>query len=587
MLLYPILLIAVVGFGLSISAENKMTVALYGDDPIFDSLRSDPSIEIIEAGDKEQLVHLVSSKRAVLGITSEIIEDRKTINVYNDPTKTAVVSNLLLLVEKAANEEKLKSGESLSALQRRLVPKIQALKEKRAELDSLLLDIDDAKDNITTAKAELQEAKTRLRNHRSDLENYNSSLDSIDDYAAKLSEYESRLNGLYSQTNLAESRRNQASSRISQSISKIDSYTLKVNTALGYVNNIKSYSLPSDVLYYVNAIQSDLLSMKTDLSNARADLTAAQTELSLINFVSIKTEISSVKGEVSATKAALRSFKSDASSELESLIEETNEVDARLTKAISDFEDLEVKLDEFDYKARETRDLIDQMLIPLEEFAGKKPEELLPPEIISTSVFGEQKSINLFFPSVIGIDMILASLLLPMIMRVRMMDQGIELRLLQSKASTYSVVLGATLANYVLALLQLVLISLTAIIFFDVGIRNPLGFLLVLITVPMVFTSLGILLAQLVNRSSTAFLLSLLVSIPMIFISGTIIPMEFLNPLIRSLGSTMPLYVVIDFSEKLMFRDVVLMDIMLDYVYLILFISFNLFLALLVYRLRR
>ncbi len=193
----------------------------------------------------------------------------------------------------------------------------------------------------------------------------------------------------------------------------------------------------------------------------------------------------------------------------------------------------------------------------------------------------------MFFPSILGVDMILASLLLPMIMKVRMRDQGVELRMLRSKASALSVIAGEMLANYTIALFQLTLIFLFGITFFGVSTGSIIGFFVVLLTLPLVFTSLGVFLSQIVDRSSTAFLLSLLISIPMIFISGTIIPIEFLSPLIRTIGSITPLYIVIDFAEKLFFRNLSVYEVLLDYGYLVIFSTLNLFIAWFVYAMKK
>jgi ABC-type multidrug transport system permease subunit len=120
-----------------------------------------------------------------------------------------------------------------------------------------------------------------------------------------------------------------------------------------------------------------------------------------------------------------------------------------------------------------------------------------------------------------------------------------------------------------------------------VKVTNPFGFAVVLITVPIVFTSLGVLLSQIIRRSSTAFLLSLLISIPMIFISGTIIPLEFLNPVIATIGSVAPLYRVIEFVEMMFFRNPGMLDVLGNYLYLIAFTGFNIMLAMIVYYLKR
>jgi hypothetical protein len=118
------------------------------------------------------------------------------------------------------------------------------------------------------------------------------------------------------------------------------------------------------------------------------------------------------------------------------MILDIDDSDKKISNAITGLEDFEKKLGNIETKVSEAQSLLDKIIAPLEEFLGKKPEELLPPHINDVSVFPEQEWMDMFFPSIIGIDMLLASLLLPMIMKVRMREQGVELRMFRSKAGT-------------------------------------------------------------------------------------------------------------------------------------------------------
>jgi ABC-type multidrug transport system permease subunit len=541
-LLYPILLIMVVGIGLNIGSSDKVTVAIYG----------------------------------------------KKINIFLDPTKQAVTSNLLLLVDKAVNEEKYKSGASLGAIQEKLAPSVIELRTKRGEMELFLLEISDIKTNVSKTKQELVEARSKLTDYRSDLLSYKSDLSKIDYYQQKLTSYDNSLSALSYSLTQKENERNSLSYKLSNDINKIDIYINDVNDALTNVYNAKTYSTSPSTDYYLDQIESELLTLRSDLYTARSDLVSIRSELNSIDFNSMKTSVSALRSDIISTKNDLGAFKTKAMSEIDAMLVEIDATDAKISSSIDALSAFETKLGQIETKVRQTKNLIDKVISPLEEFLGKKPEELLPPEIESKSVFPEElRWIDMFFPSIIGIDILLASLLLPMIMKVRMREQGVELRMLRSKAGTLSVIVGETMANYLVAFFQLLLIFIFGIVFFGVKIVNPTGFLVVLITLPVVFTSLGVFLSQIIKRSSTAFLLSLLIGIPMIFISGTIIPLEFLNPLISAIGSIAPLYRVIDFTEMLFFRNASLIDALGNYLYLISFTGFNVLLAMFAYYLKR
>lgn len=586
-LLYPILLILVVGIGLNIGTSDKLTVAVYGNDTVFDSLAADNSLNVVHVARQSDLEALVRSKGAVMGVDVEENVSRKVINIYLDPTKQAVASSLLLMVDKAVNEEKLKSGASLGALQNKLAPSLVDLKAKRREMSAFASDIYDLKRNVTATKEELEQARGKLSTYRVALLEYKSDLGRIDDYRAKLAGYDSNLSGLSNSLYDKENERAYLSNRISYDITKIDNYLYETDTMLTYVSYAKSYSTSYYNSYYLNQTEYQLLSMKSDLTQSRADLVSINNELWMIDFNSMQTEISGVRSDMGATSGDLASFKLQSGAKIDSVLADVNDSDAEIASAIGQLTVFESRLDSLQNEIIDTGYLLDKVITPLEEFLGKKPEELLPPEINSVSVFPGENRMDMFFPSVIGVDMILASILLPMIMRVRMKEQGVELRMLRSRAGTLSVIAGEMLANYLVSLLQLTLICAFGVLFFGVSVGNLGGFAIVFATVPLVFTSLGVLLSYLVNRSSTAFLLSLLISIPMIFICGTIIPLEFLNPAIAAAGRLMPLYVVIDFTEKMFFRNVALAEVVPDYLYLLFFTGFNTVASMAAYYLKR
>ncbi|MBS3067115.1 ABC transporter permease [Candidatus Micrarchaeota archaeon] len=586
-MVYPIFLILIIGTGLSITNPNKINVAVLGSDEIFNILARDNSINIIKADNVDNLEWLVRSKKAIMGIAIEKEGDRKVINVFMDSTKKAVLSNLLLLIDKAVNEEKIKSANDLSSIQKKLAPKLIEIKNKYQQMDTVITEITEIQEKAASIGSELDQSKTELSNYNEELLSYKSGLGSIDDYNQKLSDYELRLSDILNDVSNAEAERNNLVLKINDRIYKISGYITKTNTALSYVRNAKLYTTVPIVVSNLNKIENEITSVKSDLIEAQNDLIDINNDLSRIDFYPIKNDISNTKNEISTTNYQLRSFKTEANTKIDSMLLKVAQLDNKISISINELKEFEEKLSFTKAETFRAKDLVSEIIRPLDDFIGKKPEELLPPEINSFSVFKDEKTINMFFPSIIGIDMLLASLLLPMIMKVRMKEQGVELRMLRSKASSISIILGEFLANYVMGLFQLFVIILFGVVLFEVRFASFLGFLGVFFTIPLVFVSLGLMLSQIINRSSTAFLLSLLISIPMIFVSGTIIPIEFLNPLVAFFGSLTPLYISINFSEKLIFRNTGLLQALVDYGYIIFFTLINLTIATIIYRLKK
>jgi ABC-type transport system involved in cytochrome c biogenesis permease component len=586
-LLYPIMLILLVGIGLNIGTATKPTIIVFGNDSIFDTIGQDPNFFVLTADSPQMVEAKVVSKEAIMGIVVEKNDSRKVVNIYIDPTKQAVASNLLLLVDKAVNEEKMKSGQSLSAIQQKLAPSLIDMKQKKTELKQFETEIDGVRSNITQTKQELISTKAKLASYKSELIAYKSNLSRIDYFQNKLTGYDANLSSFSNTLYARQSERDSVSYKLSDNIYKINGYLFKVDNVRNYISYAKSYSTSYNTNYYLDQMDGELLSLHSDLLLAQSDMTNAKYQLDSIDFYSMQVGISNIRSDITSTKNDLALFKTGASVKIDSMISEIDTSDVKVSSAIANLTAFESKLISLKTKTFDTGVLLERMIVPLEEFLGKKPEELLPPQINSISVFPNEKKIDMFFPGILGIDMILASLLLPMIMKVRMREQGVELRMILSKAGTMSVIIGEMLANYCVSLFQLLLIFIFGILFFGIRVGNPVGFFVVFFTLPLVFTSLGVFLSQIINRSSTAFLLSLLISIPMIFISGTIIPLEFLNPVIAFVGHLTPLYILIDFTEKSFFRSVSTFEVLIDYAYLLIFTIGNIFLAMVAYYSKR
>lgn len=585
--LYPIILIMIVGIALNISTTNKINIGIYGSDEIFDFLKNESSVNVINAENIDDLPKMIRNKKAIMGISTKEENGKKIVTIYLDPTKRAVTSNLLLILDKAVNEEKTKAGESLEEIQKKIRPKISEMKDKQKDIDGLLDEIEAIRMNISKTKQDLTTAKTKLSGYKTDLVYYNLSLSKIGDYNKKLDAYNNNLSSLYDEVYASEYERDNAVTKISNNIYKIDSYLYKIDNALFYIDSAQSSSNSSYTLYYIGEVKKELLEVRGNLTESKNDLTDIKTKLLAIDFFSIRNHITTVQSDLHATNNDLSSFKQTANSKIGSLLGEIDSVHKKIELAISALDDFDQKIISFETEANKTKNLIGSVIIPLEDFTGKKPKDLLPPNINTKSVFGTEKSIDMFFPSIIAVDMILVGLLLPMIIKVRLKEQGAELRIIRSRTSSISVVLGETMANYAVSLLQLALVGLFGIAFFGITVTNVSSFLLILITVHVVFTSMGVFFSQVVNRSSTAFLLSLLISIPMIFISGTIIPIEFLDPIMQTLGKLMPLYVIIEFTEKLFFRNVEVNEVVVNYLYIVTLTLLSLLLAILCYKLKK
>ncbi|RME18186.1 MAG: hypothetical protein D6797_00935, partial [Bdellovibrio sp.] len=571
LILYPLLVILLFGIALTLPSDNVFKVGVFGNDALFSALKEQPNLEILDFGSKDEMVNAIKDKRVIMGISSNYNEDgSKSFDVLFDSTKKPIVTALLIELDNVINKEMLQSGKSLLSTQRKLSIKLVEAKKRREQMDIALVKLKALRAEMLDAKAELEETLSSLNKHEQELKDYNNSLSSIDDAVAKIDTYYNKLGSLYNYVDVKRMERDQAVTKIDSSITKLNTYEANIDNVLNYVALAKNENISSLARSYLLNIDALLTSVRYDIENSKQELLAARANLQSIDFALMEEEIVSARTDLLNAKHDLTAFRKNSADKIGSLLSEISVMKGKVSASITRLDELYKESGILVSESEDVKQLIDELLTTIEDFTGKKPKDLLPPSVNSTGVFEHYTMTTVNFPNLVGITMSLGAILLPMLIKIKMRDQGAYMRIKRSGLSPLSITLAEFVSNYSLLLLQTSLLLFVGVFFFSVSIDNPLNAFVILFLSPLLFVAIGVFLSQLVKRTSTAFLTSLIISIPMILVSGIVIPMEFLAKPVQYIGIATPLYVLADLIAKLSFRGLAVTDSVFNITYIVL-----------------
>ncbi|MGV8176224.1 MAG: ABC transporter permease [Candidatus Bilamarchaeaceae archaeon] len=587
-LVYPLILMGLLAPAFMVGDYSKPTVALVGDDTMFAKIQDSGSFIVVHADNSEGLKVMVRTKKAALGIESSIDGESGTrvYDIYEDPTKKVVTNSVLLVIDNILKEEKEETGEGLRALQRKLIPILERLKQKKAEIQTFKSQLAGLKEDMRAFTSELESTGRTVDAFSADISDFKGSLSQIDDYRGRLNQYSQDLSDISGSIANARAARNTYVYSIDAKITKMDQYEAKVQTVITSLENVRGYLSPGTYPYVqVNTALNQLYQVRTDIRETRTELYQIRNDLQNIDFDSLYDKAVATRAELDSVNSDLGSLKASSSAKADGIDRKLVEIRSKISSGVSRASELESQMFVVQAKVLELETIINDVEAPLSNFVSTRPEDIMPPRIVRNDTVSAGNELTFFFPSVFAINALLASLLFPMIVTVRMRSQGVENRLKRAPVSSFSVILGRFFGDYLIIYCQMFLLTLFAMML-GVYTGSWLTTLVLLGISAAVFTSQGMFLAQFVNRSTTAFLLSLTIAIPMIFLSGAFIPFEFIKQPMDLFGKAMPLSVLMDLSEKYFFRDVGMFYPWEDLLYLSAFVLANLALAVIAYKIK-
>jgi len=316
----------------------------------------------------------------------------------------------------------------------------------------------------------------------------------------------------------------------------------------------------------LSQMRSDLVKTRDDLESARESLKGLQADLEGMNSTLARMRAglkedgayaSSVQAQARAQLKDMRAgiFRADAA--LPGAADSIQSSTEFLAYSKETFPEITAAVDGQDDRMENYETLLSSASGSIGQLNKIDPETLAVPRISMMPTTPTSRYFDMLFPAIIGVISLFGCLLLPMIIRMRQREQGMELRLQLTTASTLAKVVGQYLSYTVIGMAQISIFALIGIAAYGVEIYGSWKlFLATLVLAPALFTAIGMLCASIVNRGSTAVLLTLLLGVPMLFLSGALIPLEFISEPFSTLGMLTPLYQVIELLGMAVLRGI-------------------------------
>ncbi|OIO27131.1 hypothetical protein AUJ14_00305 [Candidatus Micrarchaeota archaeon CG1_02_55_22] len=582
-LFVPIILMGTVGPAFSKFDFGSVPVGVYaGGSSLSPQLQQLENAELYIYPDEESLKSDVARGAVVVGIVYTPGDAQLT--VYRDPLRSIIATEIALRVENTLTEnvsavirDNLYSGwASIRSARRTLAERIEELPSARARIDTNLkaldsisadvnsLSVTDAQQNLEALASGLDDAGNYLQAFQSSINDYRSDVDSIALLEAELSETRYQISE--ARTNIVAVR-----AKISGYVTRVDARLVQVNSAIYQLDSALSTiaTLRANPAFSGNTdlaqVQTTLYSARSELASARdeliglkSDLQETDTQLATYNNLlaekilgidelnvelkqkrltlsqkldSLSTDVSNYYSKVTSAQAKVEPMRNS----LNRAQSATSSVQSFTTNAKDSLNSLRGDLTSADTMMRSMQTDLDKLL-------AVTPSELIVPAVAPQDAIPDLTSFQIVFPALLGITALLTGLLLPLIMTLRQRSQGVEDRLLLTRASSASIFIGRFLGNWLVVFLQLAGVLIIGSFAFGISASSIPGGAIAIGAVAAAFVALGLFISRFVAKESSAVLVVLIIGIPMIFLSGVILPVEFLSGAARVIGSAMPLY---------------------------------------------
>ncbi len=358
---------------------------------------------------------------------------------------------------------------------------------------------------------------------------------------SKLSETKTSLDTGNSQLNGAKEKSASASGTLSSAQTSLSGLDFSVptstyNTTIVNEADAEISSSLSKVSSAISAVQSSNLNatekaeIKGELEDAQQKLNKAASFFSGANTTSIITMVNSLQTDLDSVKVKLTSISenvNNAASSLGTAGTTVSEINSALDSAITTITNAQSNLNSLQVT---------------------DPSVITTPLITKVEKVGKEGTyLNYLFPILLVLVVMFASLLLGTTLVMMEKNSPAFLRNYFLPLRKITFILSTYLTTLILIIIQVSIILAVSLGFMNESVGPiPLMFLVLLIA-SSVFTFLGMGLGYLFNSEETAVLASISVGSLLLFVSGVILPLESVSPLLRDITFFNP-YVI---AEKL------------------------------------
>ncbi|MBN2067095.1 MAG: ABC transporter permease [Candidatus Diapherotrites archaeon] len=565
-IIYPLIVISALGlaYGGDIQAV-RINVALYiPEEATLGPFDSAKIFSIIEDTNKVNLQRAYSEEQAKdfvrVGASdfALIIKEEKTQTgqIITDlvlDNSNFIVSEMFSPIAKAAIQLTSfeVSSRIIQELWDELLPIKDDLQQELQKIDLYLVDLDDAELKLDSLDLSLQNI---------DIADLRGTLDSQGETVQAISTVLMQLNSNYDsfKSDIAGTR-----TSLDNADAKLDSYHAKVSeqirvareyrdSLVSYENNLQEIA---DRPETPPSVRADILVLKEQVTSTRQRMDSSIAELEQIkaDIEESKEMIADMRQDIDKIDSLLDSEKqnldrmnsalgqstgeiSQINSELGSIGETVDEIDGLIDSSKITKQDVSSKM-------RTSKAMMNSFMSTIGELGQLNPAFLAKPiQAFERNLYEEITALTFITPMALALVLLLTCLLFVTVSVITEKSEGSHLRMRLSSTGPTTLIFGKIVGQMAFAFLVAFLILFIGVIGFGTAMQYNLPEIIAVVALASFsFIAIGLFITNFAKTQATAILSSLIVILPMIFLSGTVLPLQLMSPLLQTVSNFLPL----------------------------------------------
>ncbi|MDO8647557.1 MAG: ABC transporter permease [Candidatus Diapherotrites archaeon] len=563
---------------LSFGGNNAITqvdVAIYAPKSVKDfnidyfkqSLSKSGLVKMHNFNSKEKVLESIKKRESKVGIVVNNPESKfgkYVIDLYYDNSS---ISSSAIFFEVAKSQVQ-NIGYSMSQ---------SLLKEIWGELGQINKDLGNEVSRIDDFILKLDESDRKLNQLEADLNELNIAdakgalsrqSEKISQFNEKIDEFDSELDGFLATIE-------DMNSKINATRTKVAAYKVKIAKSqgdIGYLSarlsstrqTIEQSPEPArtELLGVVDDINAQINEVQTELSGVYTDLSGIEVDLAEFS-AKINQPETGIRAKLQKNKQDIQALKTDISetqNDLNKMEVFVNKLDQTLSEVKTLIANSKEQKKEVGAKLKESKRMIGSFMDSLKELGRISPEFLADPLILNKIQVFKVERLGIAVPIALVLLLLLTTILLTGVSFVDERNQGAYSRMVLSTTPKSILFAGKILGQLIFALIQAAIIIALLLLLdnftnYKITIAGSLiEVFLAIVLVSFAFINWGLLISNFTKNQGTTILMSLLFIIPMLFLSGVIMPLELMNPIIQGFAQVLPLTVSITMLSEVMVK---------------------------------
>jgi len=551
-LIYPLLVIGALGlaFGGGIGMQ-KVDIALFipaevelgpfASEDLVKIIEDTNKVNIQRAEDTEHVYELVKKGESDFGI---VVKSKKTADgqIITDlvlDNSNFVVSGMFSPLAKAAIQ--MTSFEVSSIIIRELWNKLLPVKN---DLQSELGKIDEYLDDMETAGQKIDSLQSTMA--KIDISALEETLDSQGSNIEATKEVLLQFNKDYQsfKADLASAR-----TSLNRARGKLESYHSKVSEQIVFLEALEqslqnladSGGTPTATALEILQLKDQVSQTTNELRTVKSDIEESQRMLNAMEqkIDSAEFRLDSEKEQIGSMNSVLEKTTDD----LELMNEQLGSLTATVEEVNNLIDEATIAKEAVSQKMRDSKVLLNDFMGTLGELSQVSPRFLSHPILAyEKNLYQGLTPLGFITPISLGLVLLLTCLLLTSVSVITEKKEGVHLRMKLSSTSPIMLVLGKIIGQMIFAFLASFIILFIGFFVFNAQLQANIPELIAVIAITSFsFISFGMFITNFAKTQSTAILGSLILILPMIFLSGSILPLQLMNPALQGFSALLPL----------------------------------------------